>query len=187
MRLVDELNLLVMRPADATETVECWQLALENRARPSVIALTRQNLPAVRLDYTEDNLCARGAYELRASSLGAPQVVLIATGSEIEIALQAQQALEGEGIATRVVSAPCLELFDEQSETYRTDILGKDTVRVAIEAAVGFGWDRYIGERGAFIGMKSFGASAPYKQLYQHFGITAQAVVAAAKERLSGK
>ena len=176
-------NVLVFRPADAVETAECWQLALEAKKSPSILALTRQGLPLVRTEHKSDNLSARGAYELSPARSSA-KVTLIATGSEVAIALAAQKQLENDGIATRVVSAPCLDLFDQQSATYRKETLGEGTVRIAIEAASGYGWERYIGLDGAFIGMQSFGASAPIADLYKHFNITAEAAVAAAKERL---
>lgn len=179
-------NLAVFRPADAVETAECWQLALRNRTGPSVLALTRQGVPTVRTDHTDDNLSARGAYELSPAE-GKAQVTLIATGSEISIALDAQKALRKTGVAARVVSAPCLELFDAQSADYRRQVLGPDTVRIAIEAAAGLGWDRYIGPDGAFIGMTSFGASAPAKELYGHFGITSEAVTDKANDLLARK
>jgi transketolase len=175
-------NLLVFRPADASETLECWALALAAADRPSVLALSRQNLPAVRTAFAEANLCAQGAYVLREP--GVPRrVTLIATGSEVHVALAAADLLEGDGVATAVVSAPCLELFDAQPEAYRRAVLG-DGVRVAVEAAAPYGWDRYVGPRGAVVGMQGFGASAPAKDLYAHFGITAAAVAAAARERL---
>jgi len=173
-------NLYVFRPADAVETAECWQAALEARETPSVIAASRQNLPTVRTVHTDENLSAKGGYELAPASKDA-QVTLIATGSEVEIAMAAQKLLEAEGIGARVVSMPCVELFETQSKDYKTKTLGAGTVRVAIEAAVQYGWDRYIGENGAFIGMTGFGASAPAKDLYKHFNITAEAAVAAAK------
>ena len=173
-------NLYVFRPADAVETAECWQAALEAAKTPSIIACSRQNLPTVRETHTDENLCARGGYELSPPK-GEAKVTLIATGSEVEIALAAQKLLEAEGIGARVVSMPCVELFDAQSKDYKAKTLGAGTVRVAIEAAVQYGWDRYIGENGAFIGMKGFGASAPAKDLYKHFNITAEAAVAAAK------
>ncbi len=176
-------NLNVFRPADAVETVECWQLALEAKKTPSILALTRQGLALNRSEHTDENLCARGAYEL-APAKGDAKVTLIASGSEVSIALEAKARLEGEGIPARVVSAPCLDLFDQQSIEYKKQILGEGTVRIAIEAAGGYGWERYIGLDGAFIGMQSFGASAPITDLYQHFNITADAAVAAAKERL---
>jgi transketolase len=176
-------NVNVFRPADAVETLECWQLALETKTTPSILALSRQNLPAVRVTDTNENLCARGAYELSPASKQA-RVTLIATGSEVEIALAAQKLLEAEGIGARVVSAPCLELFESQSSEYKRKTLGDGTVKIAIEAAIQYGWDRYIGADGAFIGMTGFGASAPAKDLYKHFNITAEAAAEAAKSRL---
>ncbi|MFN4354618.1 transketolase [Parvibaculum sp.] len=179
-------NLHVFRPADAVETLECWQLALEEKGTPSILALSRQNLPAVRTEYSEKNLCARGAYELSPASSKA-QVSLLATGSEVEIALAAQALLENDGIPARVVSMPCLDLFDQQSREFREDMLGEGTVKIAIEAAVRYGWDRYIGPDGDFIGMEGFGASAPAPDLYKHFNITPEAAAAAAKARLADK
>jgi len=176
-------NLLVFRPADTMETAECWQLAMETTKTPSVLALTRQGLPAVRLEYSEENACAKGAYELAGTSDDA-KVSLFASGSEIEIALAAQSLLEEENIPTRVISVPCFELFNAQSREYQKAVIGQAPARVAIEAAVKQGWERFIGEEGAFIGMNGFGASAPVDELYKHFGITAEAVVAAAKAQL---
>lgn len=176
-------NLLVFRPADAIETAECWQAALESETRPSVLALTRQGLPTVRTTHTSENLSAHGAYELRAASSEA-KVSLFATGSEVEIALAAQEALEGEGIATRVVSVPSFELFFEQEDEYQKEVLGTAKARVAVEAAVSQGWTSFIGETGRFVGMTGFGASAPIADLYKHFGITADAIVEAAKSQL---
>jgi len=176
-------NINVFRPADGVETAECWQLALKASSTPSILALSRQGLPTIRTEHRDENLSARGGYELRAAD-GAAKVTVIATGSEVEIALAARDLLQAEGIPARVVSMPCMELFEAQSQAYRDEVLGKGTVRVAIEAGVRLGWDHYIGENGGFIGMKSFGASAPAKALYEHFGITPAAVVAAAKERL---
>ena len=177
-------DLLVFRPADSTETAECWQLALHSADRPSVISLTRQNLVPARLDYVEENLCARGAYELRPAT-GKAQITLIATGSEVEIAMAARDLLQADGIGTRVVSAPCLELFDMQPQDYRHKTLGLDTVRISIEAGTTFGWDRYVGDKGGVIGINSFGASAPYKELYKHFGLTPQAVAQKARDLLA--
>jgi len=176
-------NLNVFRPADAIETAECWQLALTSATRPSVIALSRQGTPAVRREPDDENRCARGAYELRPAS-GTACVTLLATGTEVALALAAREQLEADGVPTRVVSMPCLELFEEQDADWRDAMLGKDTLRIAIEAGVRQGWDRYIGEAGIFIGMSSFGASAPAGDLYRHFGITADAVIDAAKRRL---
>ena len=176
-------NLLIFRPADETETAECWQLALKEKKRPSGLALTRQNLTPVRKEYEEKNLCAYGAYDLVSSSDA--RVTIFASGSEVEIAVKAAGMLEQKGIATRVVSVPCVELFMDQDEDYRTAIIGTSPVKVAVEAGVRQGWDALIGSDGIFIGMKSFGASAPAKDLYKHFGITAEAVVAATEKRLS--
>ncbi|OLP61075.1 transketolase [Xaviernesmea oryzae] len=175
-------NLLVFRPADATETAECWQLALHNQHRPSALALTRQNLMAVRTDYVEENLCAKGAYELVKADDA--KVSIFASGSEIEIAVKAAEALKAKGVSARVVSVPCFALFEEQSDDYRAAVIGKAPVKIAVEAAVRQGWDHLIGSDGTFIGMKSFGASGPYKDLYQHFGITVDAVVEAAEAKL---
>jgi transketolase len=176
-------NLLVFRPADAVETAESWQLALEHSKKPSLLALTRQNLPTVRTEHTDENLSARGAYELAAAD-GQAKVSILATGSEVDIALKARDLLQAEGIGTRVVSMPCWDLFEEQDETYRERTLGPGTVKVGIEAASPFGWDRYIGRNGTFIGMHGFGASAPAKDLYKHFGITPEAAAEAAKAAL---
>ena len=175
-------NLMMFRPADATETAECWQLALEHTDRPSGIALTRQNLMAVRTELSEANLCAKGAYELVANA-GA-RVSLFASGSEVEIAVNAAKALEEKGIAARVVSVPCFELFADQPEDYRKSVIGSSEVNIAIEAGIRQGWDAIVGSDAIFIGMNSFGASGPYKELYKHFGITAEAAVAAAEAKL---
>lgn len=176
-------NVNVFRPADAVETAECWALALASRTTPSVIALTRQNLPLVRTKHTPHNLSAKGGYELRPAE-GQPKVTIFATGSEVEIALKARDTLQEEGIGTRIVSMPCCELFDAQDQTYRTGVLGKGTIKVAIEAASPYGWERYVGRDGIIIGIDSFGASAPAQDLYKHFGITAEAIVDAVKERV---
>ena len=176
-------NLLFLRPADLTETVECWQLALERMNGPSVLALTRQNLPSLRLRFVEENMCARGAYELSPASAKA-EISLFATGSEVSIAITAQAELEKKGIPTRVVSVPSFELFRAQPAAYRHAVIGTAPARVAVEAAIRMGWDEIIGTDGAFVGMTGFGASAPHKDLYKHFGITAEAVVAAALEAL---
>lgn len=177
-------NLQVFRPADATETAECWALALASKNTPSVLSLSRQNLPTVRTEYTADNLCALGGYILSQASSPKPQASIIATGSEIEIALSAQAKLAEIGIAANVVSMPCWELFDAQPESYKEQVLPKNSLKIAIEAALGFGWERYIGSDGIFIGMKGFGASAPAKDLYKHFGITAEAVVSEVMKRV---
>ena len=176
-------NLLVFRPADAVETVECWQLALEAKDSPSVLALTRQNLPQLRLGHDKDNRCARGAYEIEPAE-GKAQVSLFATGSEVAIALEARKLLAARGVAARVVSVPCFELFFAAPDDYREAIIGTAPVRVGIEAAVRQGWDAIIGSDGLFVGMTTFGASAPYKDLYKHFGITPEKVAETALSRL---
>ncbi len=177
-------GLRVFRPADAVETLECWALALEAGGGPSVIALTRQKVPAVRTEPVVENLCARGAYELASASGGDARATLFATGSEVELALAARETLEASGTPTRVVSVPCWELFADQPEGYRAEILGAGTVRVAVEAAVSLGWERFVGTDGGFVGMPGFGASAPAPALYEHFHITPQAVVEAVRSRL---
>ena len=181
-------NLLLFRPADAVETAECWELALANAERPSVLALTRQGVPCLRAEGGGDgsgNACARGGYVLREASAKTPRVVLLATGSECAIADEARKMLEADGVPTRLVSLPCWALFDEQEPAYRAGVLGGGgTVRIAVEAAGTLGWERYVGPAGAIVGMRGFGASAPARDLYAHFGITAEAVVAAAKARL---
>ncbi len=177
-------NLSLYRPADAVETAECWALALENRTQPAVIALTRQAVPALRTEHSEANLSARGAYVLSASE-PARDATLIATGSEVQIALAAQKLLSADAIAAAVVSMPSWDRFEAQPASYRDEVLGaEDGVRVAVEAASPFGWERYIGREGGFVGMSGFGASAPADALYKHFNITAEAVVAAVKARL---
>jgi transketolase len=176
-------NVAVFRPADAVETAECWQLAIERRSGPSVIALSRQNLPPVRRVHAERNLSAGGAYELSPSE-GAPRVTLIGTGSEVAIALEAQTTLQSSGIPTRVVSMPCCEVFEARADRDREEILRPDTLRVSVEAAVPLGWGRFVGPDGIIVGMTGFGASAPATTLYRHFGITAEAIVAAVKKRV---
>ena len=176
-------NFKVYRPADAVETAECWALALQDDAGPSGVVLSRQGLPALRPEHKADNVCAKGAYVL-AEAEGDRQVTLLATGSEVAVAMAARDTLQDDGVGTAVVSMPCWELFDEQDSDYQASVLGPGTVRVAVEAAVRLGWDRYLGEHGRFVGMSSFGASAPAKDLYEHFGITAAAVADAARAGL---
>ena len=182
-------NTYVFRPADTVETAEAWELAFTMKDSPSVLSLTRQGLPTVRTEHKPRNLTAQGAYIL-AEAEGKRQVILIATGSEVALALAARDTLQAEGIGTRVVSMPCMELFAEQDEAYRKRVLPSNSVRIGIEAAVRQGWDRWLlGERGReakadFVGMDSFGASAPAGTLFEHFGITAENVVARAKALL---
>lgn len=175
-------NTNVYRPADAVETLECWMLALQTEKTPSVLALSRQGLPAVRTDYSEENQCAKGAYVLSDCD-GERQATILATGSEVEIAMNAQALLKEDGINAAVVSMPCWELFEQQDASYQDAVLGAGP-RVAVEAGLQMGWDRYIGRDGAFVGMTGFGASAPAGDLYKHFGITAEAVAQAVKERV---
>ena len=180
-------NLLVMRPCDGIETAECWDIALRNAKRPSLMALSRQNLPTVRSQdgkVCPQHLSAHGAYIL-AGMDEKRDVTLLATGSEVSLALDARAQLAAQGINAAVVSMPCWALFEEQDEAYRASVLGT-APRIAIEAALRQGWDRYIGDKGAFIGMTGFGASAPAEKLYEHFGITAAKVIEKAKQ-LSGK
>ena len=175
-------NMLVFRPADGVETAECWEIALARDTGPSTLALTRQNVAPARTTHTDENLTAKGAYVL-SDVKGKAQATILATGSEVEIAMAAQALLAKDGIKARVVSCPCLELFEQQDAAYRKSVLGA-APRVAVEAGVRFGWDRWIGEEGGFVGMSSFGASAPYQTLYEHFGITAEAVAAEVKKRV---
>jgi transketolase len=175
-------NLLVFRPADGVETAECWRAALEARG-PSVLALSRQKTPAVRT--TGGGLSARGAYEL-APAEGEARVTLFATGTEVAIALKAWALLQQEGVGARVVSVPCFELFERQDAAYQASVVGSAPVRIAVEAGVRQGWDRFVGSDGGFVGMTGFGASAPDKALYEHFGITPQVIVRLAQDRLRG-
>ena len=176
-------NVNVFRPADAMETAECWELAVTTTETPSAMVLTRQGLPALRTEESSENLCARGGYVISPAH-GEARVTLMATGSEVSIAIKAQALLKEGGIAAKVVSMPCWELFDQQPEDYRRSVLGENTARVAVEAAVQQGWERYIGTGGTFIGMSGFGASAPAGELYEFFGITAEAVAEAARSQL---
>jgi transketolase len=174
---------VVFRPADQQETLECWQLALEAKTSPSILALTRQNLPPVRNVFTPENLSAAGAYEVAPSEGKPAKVSIFASGSEVSIALGARSILAESGIAARVVSVPCMDLFLKQDQTKRREIIGDAPIRVAVEAAVRQGWDEIIGEDGIFVGMTGFGASAPYRDLYNRFKITPEAVAEAARLR----
>ena len=176
-------NLLVFRPADTIEAMECWQIALQTKTAPSALALSRQKTPAVRTVAATENLSAKGAYEIKAAN-GEAKATLFGTGTELALALKAAETLEAEGVATRVVSVPSFELFEQQDAAYQASVIGRGTVRVAVEAAIKQGWERFIGEDGAFIGMTGFGASAPAEVLYEKFGITSDAIVAAVKARL---
>jgi len=165
-------NLLVFRPADAVETVECWELALRARQRPSVLALTRQNVPQLRREMSFENSCAHGAYEIVAVEGDNVDVSIFASGSEVSIAIEAAKILGQDNIPARVVSVPCFELFCDAPAEIRHSVIGGAEVNVAVEAGVRQGWDAIIGRDGAFVGMSTFGASAPYKDLFKHFGIT---------------
>lgn len=175
-------NMTVFRPCDGVEAAECWELALRNDTGPSTLALTRQKVKSARSVHTDENMCSKGGYVL--SDAEGAKAVLIATGSEVEIAMEAQAALAEKGVPVRVVSMPSMDLFEQQSANYQAETLGGKLPKVAVEAGVRFGWDRWIGHDGGFVGMSSFGASAPYQDLYQHFGITAEAVVAAVDAQL---
>lgn len=174
-------NLQVFRPADAVEVTECWKLALSSTTTPSILALTRQNLPTLR-DNISENFSARGAYIFK-DAKGPREVTLLATGSEVEIAVQAHAQLEEKDVSAAVVSMPCWELFEKQDETYKKKVLGENTLRIGIEAASPLGWDKYVGEEGIMIGLDHFGASAPSSTLYKEFGLTAEHIVNLVKER----
>ncbi len=177
-------NMLVMRPADAVEAAECWEAAMAHASGPASLVFARQNLPLVRTAHAPENLSARGGYVLREAACGARQVTLLATGSEVALALAAREALELGGIATAVVSLPCWELFDRQDAAYRREVLGSG-VRVGVEAACRLGWDAYLGDRGGFVGMAGFGASGPADALYRLFDITPEAVAREARRLLA--
>ncbi|MBU6235158.1 MAG: transketolase [Alphaproteobacteria bacterium] len=176
-------NCYVVRPCDAVETAECWQIALDRQDGPTVFALTRQAVPQMRLDKTASNACAKGAYILRKNfEAGQPDLVLMASGSEVSIAFEAYEKLQGSSIKVQLVSVPCIELLEKQDEAYKRSVLGdKSAKRIVVEAAIRMPWDKYMGAGDIFIGMKGFGESAPYQKLYEHFGITAAAIASAAK------
>ena len=176
--------LLTFRPADAVELGECWELALGYRKGPSVIALSRHPVPLVRLEANDTNLCHRGSYILAEAS-DIPVVSIISIGAEVALALEARDQLESEGIATRVISMPCVELFEMGDLDWQQHMLGEAPVRIAVEAAVRQGWDRFIGREGIFIGMTSYGASAPAEVLFERFGITTDTIVAEARKRVN--
>ncbi len=172
-------NMLVMRPADAAEMAECWEIMLEHKTGPVSLVCARQQLPQLRRDSDAENLSRRGAYVL-AEADGRRHVTLLATGSEVALAMDARFALQEEGIPTAVVSMPCWELFEAQEADYRSVVLGTGAARIGVEAAMKFGWERWIGDGGAFVGMSGFGASGPADALYRRFNITVDAIVAAA-------
>jgi transketolase len=180
-------NLNVYRPCDTVETVECWQLAIESTHGPSVLALTRQNVPQLRQGVHADNRCAAGGYEIapaQGKAQGKAEVSLFASGSEVAIAIAARRLLAERGVAARVVSVPCLDRFLTQAADLRQAVIGDAPVKVAVEAGIRQGWDAVIGADGAFVGMSSFGASAPYQELYRHFGITPEKVAEAALAKI---
>jgi transketolase len=177
-------NTFTYRPADALEAAECWELAVRRKNGPSILALTRQNVPAVRDDATK-NMCERGGYVLKPGK-GKDDIVLIASGSEVHLAVEAHEELEKQGISARVVSMPCLDVFEEQEDSYFRSVLGNDLPKIVIEAGIRQGWDALIGRDGGFIGMDSFGASAPGAELFPHFGITTEAIVKMALEKVKG-
>ncbi|MDG1707597.1 MAG: transketolase C-terminal domain-containing protein, partial [Emcibacteraceae bacterium] len=176
-------NVNVFRPCDAVETAECWLAALEDKDTPSIMVLTRQGLKQARLEHTEENLCAKGGYVISAASSEAA-VTVFATGSEVEIAIEAQAELEAEGIATKVISMPSTETFDAQPTSYQDEVIGNAKVYASIEAGATYGWDKYVGRDGVKIGIDEFGASAPAKDLYKHFGVTKDNLVSQIKNKL---
>jgi transketolase len=181
-------NVYVFRPADAVETLESWQSSLELANAPSVLALTRQGVPLLRTEYSEENLTQRGAYVISEASDANAAVSLFASGSEVQLAVEAQSILQSQyGIAARVVSVPCMELFEEQDAAYQASVLGNSAVNVAVEAAIRQGWDRFIGNEGIFVGMTGFGASAPADELYSHFNITVDHIVEVVNQTLGNE
>jgi transketolase len=179
-------RLHVFRPADAVELAECWELTLDRRDGPCALAFPRMALAPVRETHVEENLCRRGAYVLKEAEGPLRKITLLATGSEVAVALKARAILQAEGIPTAVVSMPCLELFEEQEKAYRDSVVNRSTVRIAVEAAVRQGWDYYIGDGGGFVGMDDFGASGSTEALFEHFGITPERIATEARSRLNG-
>ncbi len=176
-------NLNVFRPADINETLECWEIALKSKNNPSAIALSRQKLPYVSEHKAGENMCSKGAYILKKTSDNA-DVSLIASGSEVEIALEAQEKLRGSNINSRVISVPCYDLFQNQTESYKDEILGKDTFKISIEASSQSGWKNLVGKDGVTLGMSTFGKSAPYKDIYKLFNLTSDEIVKTVKNKV---
>ena len=176
-------NLKVFRPADTIETLECWEIALKSSTNPSVIALSRQKLPFVTETFSKKNMSRLGAYEIIETKT-IPEITLIASGSEVQIAIDAQKKLENININSKVVSMPCQELFDKQSKEYREKIIDKESIKISIEAGSVFGWEKYVGPNGISLGMKSFGKSAPYKKIYEHFNLTSDNIVKLTRKML---
>jgi transketolase len=177
-------NLTVFRPADAVEAAECWRLALEQPCTPSILSLSRQKTPAVRTAPWTGNLSAQGAYELLPAEGGEARATLFASGTEVAVAVEARARLQAQGLPTRVVSVPSFELFARQDAATQRAVIGTAKARVAVEAGVRQGWERFIGEDGGFVGMTGFGASAPYERLYAEFGVTPEAAVKEALARI---
>ena len=176
-------NLNVFRPADTIETLECWEIALKSSTNPSVIALTRQKIPFISEKLTTKNMSSLGAYEIKKTNSNS-QVTLIASGSEVQIAIDAQKKLQNENICAKVVSMPCQELFDKQSEEYKEKIIEKNSIKISIEAGSIFGWEKYVGSDGISLGIRSFGKSAPFNKLYENFNLTSNTVTKIAKKML---
>ncbi len=176
-------NLNVFRPADTTETIECWQLALQQKETPSILSLTRQNLAAIRNELVNENKCALGAYEVLRTNTNI-HLTIIATGSEVELAIESAKELVKHNIHSKVISMPCQELFDQQSESYKNLILNETKAKISIEAASTLGWKKYTGNQGRELGIDSFGKSAPYKKIYEHFKLTSNNIIKVAKEIL---
>jgi len=176
-------NLNVFRPADTIETLECWEIALKSSTNPSVIALSRQTIPFVTETLTNKNMSGLGGYELKKTNSN-PEITLIASGSEVQIAIDALNKLKEANINSKVVSMPCQELFDKQSKEYREKVIEKNSKKISIEASSIFGWEKYVGSEGSSLGMKSFGKSAPYKTIYEDFNLTSNSVVMIAKKML---
>ena len=179
-------NCYVYRPADAIETLECWQLALECKDAPAILALTRQGVPTLREKFQAENQCQKGAYIL-SEATSKLDVTIFGTGSELSLAVKAKQKLEQDNIGVRVVSVPSVEHFKQQNKEYKVSLLCNDSIKVAVEAAARYGWEQFIGSHGIFIGMNGFGESAPAIDLYKHFGITTDAIVQAVKDRIAEK
>ena len=176
-------NLNVFRPSDTIETLECWEIALKSSTNPSVIALSRQKIPFVTESFNNKNMCSLGGYELRKTNTES-EVTLIASGSEVEIAIEAFNKLKKINISSKVVSMPCQELFDKQPKEYREKIIEKNSKKISIEASSIFGWEKYVGADGSSLGMTTFGKSAPYKRIYEDFNLTSDTVVMIAKKML---
>jgi transketolase len=176
-------NLNVFRPADTVETIECWELAIQQKQTPSILSLTRQNLNPVRTEHSKENKCAFGAYEVLRTKESI-NLTIIATGSEVELAIQSAQELSKQNIFCKVISMPCQELFNIQNESYKNKILNETNAKISIEAGSTFGWKKYTGNLGKELGIDSFGKSAPYKKVYEHFKLTSNNVIKQAKEIL---